>query len=158
SPGTGDLECVLTGPGQTGDPELCQDSISYTLADDGDYAFTVSAEDGSASATRMFTLDRVAPPAPQLGQTDPSTFTFSSDPGSTFECSIDGCPFAACTSPASFGTLPAGNHTLTVRSTDAAGNPSTGSSSRTFTIAVVAQQTPTPSPTPTPGKTVVASK
>jgi hypothetical protein len=156
--GVGELECALTGPGQSGDFAFCADSVSYGLTYDGDYAFTVRSEDGSASATRNFTLDRTPPPAPQLEQTGGDTFAFSSEPGSAFECSIDGGAFAPCTSPLRVGGLPAGTHTLTVRSTDPAGNASTGSS-RTFTVAAVAQSTPTPSPTPTPvpGKTVVGA-
>jgi hypothetical protein len=58
SVGVGELQCTLTGPGQTSDPVFCEDSISYTLTDDGAYVFTVEAADGSASATRAFTLDR----------------------------------------------------------------------------------------------------
>jgi CSLREA domain-containing protein len=146
SVGVGELECTLTGPGQTGDPAFCADSISYDLTGDGDYTFTVRAEDGSVSATRTFTLDRTLPPAPELQQTGDATFTFSSEPGATFECSIDGGAFAPCTSPAHFDGLPPGNHTLTVRGTDPAGNAST--SSRTFAIAAVAQSTPVPAPTP----------
>ena len=83
SPGVGGLQCTLTGPGPTGDPVFCADSISYDLADDGTY-----------------------------------TFTFSSEPGATFACSIDGGPFAPCTSPAGFGGLAPGTHTLTVRGTE----------------------------------------
>ena len=149
SVGVGELECTLTGPGQTGDPAFCADSISYDLTGDGGYTFTVRAEDGSASATRTFTLDRTLPPAPELQQTGDATFTFSSEPGATFECSIDGGAFAPCTSPAHFDGLPPGNHTLTVRGTDPAGNAST--SSRTFAIAGPAQVA-TPAPTPVPQK------
>src|SRR4051812_401023 len=159
SPGTGELECALTGPGQSGDFAFCADSVSYDLTGDGAYTFTVREPDGAPSATRSFTLDRTPPPPPQLEQTGSETFVFSSEPGSAFECRIDDGPFAPCTSPARFDGLPPGTHIFTVRSTDPAGNASTGSSSRTFTVAVVAQQTPTPTPAPTPtpvpGQTVV---
>src|SRR3954451_3114355 len=163
SPGTGELECALTGPGQSGDSAFCADSVSYDLTGDGAYTFTVREPDGAPSVTRSFTLDRTPPPPPELHQAGDGTFTFSSEPGSTFECRIDDAAFAPCTSPLRVDGLPPGTHTLTVRSTDPAGNASTGSSSRTFTIAVVAQQTPTPTPTPrpaptpAPGKTVVGA-
>ena len=49
-------------------------------------------------------------------------FVFSaSDPGSTFECSLDGGPFLPCTSPWNEPTGP-GSHTLTVRAVDPQGN------------------------------------
>ncbi len=50
-------------------------------------------------------------------------FEFSSnEPGSTFECSLDGKPFAPCTSPLKTKKLKRKKHTFAVRATDAAGN------------------------------------
>jgi hypothetical protein len=50
------------------------------------------------------------------------TWTFgSTEPGSTFACSLDGGAFAPCASP--FGAkLRRGAHTLAVRATDSSGN------------------------------------
>jgi hypothetical protein len=49
----------------------------------------------------------------------------------TFACSIDGGSYASCTSPKSYTSLTVGDHTFSVRATDAAGNadasPATGS-------------------------------
>jgi hypothetical protein len=51
-----------------------------------------------------------------------ATFAFtSSEANSTFECSVDGAAYAPCTSPATF-KVAKGNHTLSVRAKDAAGN------------------------------------
>ncbi len=65
------------------------------------------------------------------------TFAFSSEPGASFECSIDsGTPsFGSCSdagsdTPAS--PLADGSHTFRVRATDAAGNQATAS--RDFTV------------------------
>jgi CSLREA domain-containing protein len=82
-----------------------------------------------------------------------ASFTFSSTEAATrFDCRLDGPAgqgtFAPCTSPANFSGLGPGAYTFFVRATDAAGNTST--TSRSFTVAVVSQQTPTPTPTPTP--------
>jgi hypothetical protein len=51
-----------------------------------------------------------------------ATFEFSStEPGSTFQCSLDGGPFAACSSPDTL-KVKKGKHHFEVRATDAAGN------------------------------------
>jgi len=51
-----------------------------------------------------------------------ATFEFTStEPGSTFECSLDGLPFAACSSPDTL-KVKKGRHTFQVRAKDPAGN------------------------------------
>ncbi len=52
-----------------------------------------------------------------------ATFVFTStEPNSTFQCSLDGSAFAACTSPVSYTGLGVAEHEFQVRATDAAGN------------------------------------
>ena len=54
-------------------------------------------------------------------RSEQSTFRFSADePGVSFECSLDGAPFAACRSP-HVAFVAAGSHGLRVRATDPAG-------------------------------------
>jgi Carbohydrate binding module (family 6)/F5/8 type C domain/Glycosyl hydrolase family 30 beta sandwich domain/Glycosyl hydrolase family 30 TIM-barrel domain len=68
-----------------------------------------------------------------------ATFEFSSsEPGSTFACSLDGGQFAPCTSPHHLLGLAGGEHRLEVRATDMAGNVDDSPASRTWTIEGVA--------------------
>jgi hypothetical protein len=52
-----------------------------------------------------------------------ATFGFSSsESGSTFQCSLDGAPYQACTSPTTYQGLAPADHQFAVRAIDAAGN------------------------------------
>jgi hypothetical protein len=75
------------------------------------------------------------------GTTGEGSATFelsSSEPGSTFACSLDGASFGACTSPHHVLGLANGEHRLEVRATDMAGNVDDSPASRTWTIEGVA--------------------
>jgi hypothetical protein len=86
---------------------------------------------GNTDATpafRTWTVDTMAPhtdihsgPSGPTNDVTP-TFTFSSEAGATFECSLDGAAFSPCTSPKTYTNLPDGHHTWDVRATDRAGN------------------------------------
>ena len=66
------------------------------------------------------------------------TFGFSSsEPGSTFECSLDGGAYAACASPLTLPTLGEGPHTFHVRATDVAGNVDPSPAGWSWTIDTV---------------------
>ena len=65
---------------------------------------------------------------------DTPVFEFtSSEPGSTFVCTVDGSGPAPCSSPKVLGSLTDGTHDFAVRATDPAGN-SSGFIARTFTV------------------------
>jgi bacillolysin len=64
-----------------------------------------------------------------------ATFRFtSSEPGSTFSCSLDGAAFAPCTSPRTYRRLSARSHTFRSRATDQAGNADPTPATATFRI------------------------
>ena len=63
-----------------------------------------------------------------------ASFTFSSEAGSTFECSLDSVTFRACSSPKKYTGLANGSHTFSVRATDAARNTDATPASRTWTV------------------------
>jgi NHL repeat len=74
-------------------------------------------------------------PRPGTFTTATPSFQFSSsDAGSTFECSLDAAPFAACVSPLTTPPLADGTHQLRVRATDPARQVEVTPASRSFTV------------------------
>ncbi len=68
-----------------------------------------------------------------------ASFEFdSSEPGATFECSLDGEPFASCTSPKPYVGLSEGVHAFEVQATDSAGNVDPTPATYTWLIDVTA--------------------
>src|SRR5215210_3058633 len=123
------FECSLDGEAFA----LCSSPKSYVNLSDGSHTFQVRATDATSNtdatpAFRTWTVDTTAPhttihsgPSGPTNE-DTATFTFSSEAGATFECSLDGAAFSACTSPKSYTNLPDGHHTFDVTATDRAGN------------------------------------
>ena len=140
-PGAG-FECRLDG-GAWG---ACSSPQGYTGLAEGNHTFDVRATDAAGNvdptpAAFAWTVDTVAPQtAIDVAPTDPSaspapSFEFSaSEPGSTFECRLDGGAWGACTSPHGYTGLADGSHTFQVRAADAAGNVDASPASHTWTI------------------------
>ena len=64
-----------------------------------------------------------------------ASFAFTSDEsGSTFECSLDGSSFAACSSRAAYTGLGDGGHTFDVRATDSSANTDATPAGASWTI------------------------
>jgi hypothetical protein len=131
-----------------GVPGPCSSPKGYSGLSDGSHTFTVQAKDAagnlSGPASFTWTVD-TTPPAPPTITAFPAnptnatsaSFSFSSEAGATFLCSLDGSPFSTCTSPKSFTGLTAGSHTFRVEAKDAVGN--TGSpASFTWVVDVTA--------------------
>ena len=63
-----------------------------------------------------------------------ASFTFTStEPGSSFQCSLDDGSFGACTSPEDV-KVGKGKHTFEVRATDAAGNTDPTPATQSWTV------------------------
>jgi hypothetical protein len=145
------FECRLDGAAYS----ACTSPKSYTNLSNGSHTFDVRATDraGNVDATpasRTFTVDVPPPPdttppetaidsGPAEGATLTSgdvSFAFSSsEPYSTFWCSLDGGAYAACTSPMALGGLTEGQHSFAVVATDAAANTDPTPATRIFTVA-----------------------
>ena len=111
----------------------CTSPYTTPALHDGPWRIVVWAEDASGNFSREYrplTVDTGAPDTTITSgpsgtvRTTTATFGFtsSSAAGSTFECSLDGTPFTACSSPKDYSALSQGGHTLEVAATDAAGN------------------------------------
>ncbi len=134
----------------------CSSPKTYSGLADGAHTFHVRATDAAANtdpspASYSWTID-TTPPATTIGPTMPAANTQSSsatfdlvsnEPGSTFECRLDGALFGSCTTPVSYSALGDGTHTFDVRATDPAGNLDTSPASYTWKIDNVAPSTPT---------------
>ncbi|MDX6616829.1 MAG: hypothetical protein QOD60_1920 [Solirubrobacterales bacterium] len=138
--------------------------IPVAVADNSTTTFYATATDVNTSACSPSSATYVEDSNPPVASIDtgPSgttndhapTFTFSSEPGAAFQCSVDtGTPgFGACSGPGNSYTpspaLPDGAYTFRVRATDQAGN--TGAAAvRAFTIV-----TPNP-PDLSPPETII---
>ena len=70
------------------------------------------------------------------------TFTFhGSDTNDTFQCSLDGAPWATCTSPQQYTALAEGAHTFQVRAVNAAGEVDPTPANSSFTLEATPPQT-----------------
>jgi hypothetical protein len=152
-PGAGSFAKAATdnAPGGSG-------SFSYSAAaGDGSYGFYTRARDkagnyeAAPAGPDSTTLLDTTPPLATIesgpsGTTTESivTFTFSAnEPGSSFECQLDGGGFSGCTSPYTSGSLADGAHGFEVRATDPLGN--TGPiASRSFTVDTSGPEEPPP--------------
>jgi len=121
----------------------CTSPTTYTGLSGGPHNFQIKAKDAagnlSNAATYNWVINSVGPPAPvitsapaYLTNDDTATFAFTdSQAGVSFQCSLDGGTFTACTSGVSYSGL-AGfpnnyeirtkRHTFAVQAMDASGN------------------------------------
>ncbi len=132
-----------------GDFAACASPMTYTGLSEEQHTFDVRAVDlqGNSDPTpASYTWTVEAPPpdetapevtilsGPDLVTVNTSaTFTFSATEAVTFECSLDGEPFASCASEIAYTDLNPGEHTFVVRATDLAGNSDEDDSEASYT-------------------------
>jgi Bacterial Ig-like domain len=151
---TATFECALDG----GSFAACSSPYTTAPLADGPHHIEVRAVDPAGNrgpaATRYFTVaaDRTAPetvlvtfPPAQTPERTPVFEFVASEANATFECSLDGGAFAACTSPWTSQYLSLGPHRLEVRALDAFGNRDPTPALAEFTVTDLA---PTPAPRP----------
>ena len=124
------LECRLDSGAQYAYGP-CTSPKSYAALADGPHTLEVRASDTAGNTghtTFDWTVDTIPPetavdagPA-ALTNSPTAAFSFSSDPGASFECRLDDGGFIPCTSPQTYQGLADGPHDFQVRATDPAGN------------------------------------
>ena len=111
----------------------------------------------AASATWSVVAEDLPVPTINAGSSSPTKdatprFTFASDDGKGFECSIDNGAWATCATPYTASSLTDGEHTLRVRETDGNGAYSPAAS-KTFTVDTLAPALPSVTAQPEDGTT-----
>jgi large repetitive protein len=140
------FQCALDG----GAFAACTSPKSYPTVAPGTHTFAVKARDAAgnlSSATSYGWTVQPATPTITAKPSDPSnqtgaSFSFTdTTAGVSFQCSLDGVAYAACSSPKTYSSLGQGSHTFRVRAVSGAyaSNPATYS----WTVDTV----PPPAPT-----------
>jgi Ca2+-binding RTX toxin-like protein len=134
----------------------CSSGVGYTGLADGAHTFRVAAQDAAGNtsgfAAYTWSVDTIPPdtvitsPAPSPTLAGASFVFAASEAGSSFACSLDAAPFAACNSPTTYSGLANGSHTFRVQAIDPAGNADPTAASITWSI----DTTPTPPARPAP--------
>jgi hypothetical protein len=133
----------------------CTSPKTYSALADGSHTFQVRATDAAGNtdgspASFTWVVDTTSP-STSIGPTMPpadsastnATFDVAAtEPGSTFDCSLDGAAYGACTSPVSYSGLGDGTHTFDVRAIDPAGNVDTSAASYSWDVDTVFPATP----------------
>jgi hypothetical protein len=125
----------------------CASGVAYAGLASGLHTFDVRAIDASDNvdttpATRAWTIDVTPPdtiitsmpPATTLLRTASFSFAFAVPEAGSFQCSLDGGAFAACTSPRQYMGLATGAHAFAVRAIDSLGNADATPASFAWTV------------------------
>jgi hypothetical protein len=133
-------ECELDGGAFI---QNCSSPQLYTGLGEGSHTFGVRATAVTIGppTTYTWTVDTTPPETaiasgpPAASSSASATFTFtSSEPGSTFVCTLDAGGISPCASPQTYSGLGDGAHTFGVQAVDAAGNADTTAASYSWQI------------------------
>lgn len=133
----------------------CSSPAAYSGLADGAHTFAVQATDAAGNtgpaASYGWLVDTVAPDTTittkptAVSSSASATFGFtSSEPGSSFACSLDGGALASCSSPQTYAALADGTHTFRVGAADAAGNADSTPASYSWQVATLTPPDRTP--------------
>jgi hypothetical protein len=128
------VECEIDDAGYA----PCESPLDFTNLAEGAHVFKVRAHDKatniSSEVTKSWSIDLTAPVISiasgpnNLSNSRTANFTFSgTDNGAAitnFTCGVDGGAFDPCTSPMGYTNFADGNHTFSIKATDAVGNVS----------------------------------
>lgn len=129
------FQCSLDGAAFA----ACTSPMNYANLADGQHSFRVQGRNNNNEfinpVTITWRVDNIAPTTPVITTNVPAlstvataTFMFTADDNNSgvasYQCSLDGAAFAACTSPMSYANLTEGAHQFAVRAIDRAGNVS----------------------------------
>ncbi len=171
------FECSLEPQGTAVSFSACASPKTYSSLADADYVFAVRATDLAGNVEAEPTsfswqvdnsLADTTPPETAIDSkpSDPSdsataSFAYSSnEPGSSFECTLDGAAFASCPAGGvSYDGLGDGPHSFQVRAIDPEGNVDPTPAGYSFSVALPVAPVPPPAPPapPTPGPAPIAA-
>jgi PKD repeat protein len=124
-----------------------QSAATFTAHAGTAYRIAVDGWDGASGSIALRlseTVDTTGPVATITGEPDDfganPSFSFGAGEPATFECRLDGAPFAPCVSPQSYSGLADGPHVFSVRAIDAVGNAG-APVDRSFTVDSSAPET-----------------
>ena len=140
APGASSYGCSLDGA----EPAACTSPQQYADLAEGWHSFELGPFDDRGAPFAEVEIYEwyvdLTPPettitsAPATVSGPSATFAFAADEDGTFECSLDGQAFAACSSPAAYTGFADGAHTFAVRAVDGVGHPDTTPAARSWTV------------------------
>jgi hypothetical protein len=164
---TATFQCSLAQGAGPDSYSGCSSGKTYNGLPDGEHTFKVKATDqaGNTGDTDTYTwvvdnsLADTTPPEttilskpPNPSSSSTASFTYSSnEPGSTFECKLDGAGFSACAATGiTYTGLANGTHSFQVRARDPEGNLDPSPAGHTFDVVVLVEAPPAPAALPPP--------